>query len=152
MNKVLFLDIDGVLNNKPFLEKVSSGTELDPRNIMYFNHIITQTKCKVVVSSAWRLYHTWNNLLTILSMQGVDTRTFIGVTEDSKNIMNRGEEIHNYLIYHYLAEIKIDNFVILDDERDHLVGFPNQEKIVYTDFKVGLTKEKAELAIHILGS
>jgi len=148
LDKALFLDIDGVLNNKPFLQKVQSGTELDPRNVMYFNHIITQTKCKVVVSSSWRLFHTWSDLLTVLHIQGVDTRTFIGQTKDSKYIMNRGEEIQDYLDNNR----NILEYVILDDEKDHLASFADQHKIVYTDFNVGLTQQKAASAIFILGS
>lgn len=147
--KILFLDIDGVLNNKKYNEKVQSGNAIDPRCVLYLNQIIRETKCNVVVSSSWRLYHTWFELLSILADAGVNTTTFIGSTPDLfRHFLNRGDEILNWIINNVSEEY---TFVVLDDTID---GMDKVEKnLVLTSFKGdGLNAEKAQQAIQLLNN
>jgi hypothetical protein len=146
--KVLFLDIDGVLNNKKYINKVESGNALDPRCIMHLNHIIDMTGCKVVVSSAWRLYHTWPELLSILENAGVNTKTFIGVTRNLfHKFLSRDDEILDWLQNNTTEDVK---YVVLDDQGTGLHKvFDN---LVLTEFSGdGLNAEKAQKVIQLFG-
>ena len=49
--KVIFLDIDGVLNNSG-----NSFRRLDPENVARLNALCRQSGARVVVSSSWRLW------------------------------------------------------------------------------------------------
>ena len=65
--KVLFLDIDGVLNSDEFFNsryckrlqfsKGEHGSMHDPRKIMLLANVIKRTHCKVVMSSSWRYFY-----------------------------------------------------------------------------------------------
>lgn len=65
--KVLFLDIDGVLNSKIYFEsdyykfrKMKYGksqAQIDDRTIPLLKKIHDETKCKIVMSSSWRCFY-----------------------------------------------------------------------------------------------
>jgi len=50
--KVIFLDIDGVLNSNPFLRQ-RIGT-IDRVNVSALNYLLEKTGAKLVLSSSWR--------------------------------------------------------------------------------------------------
>ena len=53
--KVIFLDVDGVLNSQSLFERC--GEELvpiDEENIQYLKAIVDATNAKIVLSSSWR--------------------------------------------------------------------------------------------------
>ena len=53
--KVIFLDVDGVLNSDRTVRKTQSGyTFVDNRQMKNLKHIINMTGAKVVLSSDWR--------------------------------------------------------------------------------------------------
>jgi hypothetical protein len=53
MEKILFLDIDGVLNDHAFCEVAQSCT-IKPQCMGHLNQIIHSTGCSIVLTSAWR--------------------------------------------------------------------------------------------------
>lgn len=58
--KVIFLDIDGVLNNNDYYERRSKGLinnkhDIDELLISRVNDIVEATNAVIVVSSTWRL-------------------------------------------------------------------------------------------------
>ena len=65
--KVLFLDIDGVLNSDSFFNsdyykklrqsKGEHGCMHDPRKIALLSEIVKKTHCKIVMSSSWRHFY-----------------------------------------------------------------------------------------------
>ena len=69
--KVLFLDIDGVLNSDSFFNsdyykklrqsKGEQGCMHDPRKIALLSEIVKKTHCKVVMSSSWRCFYFGKN-------------------------------------------------------------------------------------------
>ena len=63
--KIIFLDIDGVLNHEAFYkeryERVQNGeklnhpySEIDSNSVTNLNSLIADTDAKVVISSTWR--------------------------------------------------------------------------------------------------
>ena len=155
---VIFLDVDGVLNTRYAKERCPGGAIIGVQQDLIKNlrHIIDETGAEVVLSSSWRIcFKKKKNgnirankdgryLLSELEKQGV---SLSGMTpKTKKGAWYRGYEILTYLKYY-----PADHIVILDDED---FDFDKQEIEGYhvkTDFyEEGLSKEKADDAIHIL--
>lgn len=80
--KVIFLDIDGVLNHEMWyrrrfqeMDKNSETSrhpyyEFDPQSVAELNRIIELTDAKIVISSTWRLGRTTEQLQEILNSVG----------------------------------------------------------------------------------
>ena len=160
MNKIIFLDIDGVLNwhdtfidnyqerlmlNKYLDESIESRTkiwmcDIEYEKVMLLKYICDVTGAKIVVSSSWRLSKPYIFIEEKLIQMGLP---IIGTTDFIYN--NRGDEIRDYLNNH-----KVDRFIILDDEVfpdfNDLVNY-----LVKTDFyNKGLDEVHVEEAIKIL--
>lgn len=142
--KIIFLDIDGVLNNHK-----SYGTgKADMWCVAALNDITDRTGAAIVVSSTWRM----GGLLSCrdkLAEWGVTApvidRTPIRETlhGDLTLADPRGFEIAEWWCQH----AEIESFVILDDDSDmaHL-----KDRLVQTDRTVGLTMRDAKRAIALL--
>lgn len=110
--KVIFLDIDGVLNSDEYIEKTQrlniEGIEkdVDKEKIKLLKKAIAETGAKIVLSSSWRYTKNGGYLKQLLGEYGIFT--------DSTPFVNheRGKEIKQWLTKHP----EIDDFVILDDE------------------------------------
>ena len=157
--KVIFLDIDGVLNSEEFFvertqncrydayrsagysAKMSrSLCSLDSVAIANLNHLITKTGAKIVVSSTWRGDDPF--LQEVFAIVGIPV--YIGVTPYTVT-RHRGMEIEYWLDKHP----EVENYVILDDDNDMLDK--QLEHFVQTDaYKRGLSLENVEQAIKIL--
>lgn len=138
--KVLFLDIDGVLNHQDFYERIANDqylkslpyplSEFDPLVVKRINDIIDETKCKLVVSSSWRFDE---NLQNIFDEVGFKHKIF-DITPYGMGKC-RGEEIKQWLDKHE----NIEKYAIVDDDNDML---KNQRKyFVRTNEFNGLTEE-----------
>lgn len=108
--KVIFLDIDGVLNSNEYFERTKNNklnrVELDIKCLKVLKEIIDETKAYIVVTSSWRLLKSFEDTKRYLKEFGID------IYDITKSIYgNRGEEIRDYLKNH-----DINKFVILDDE------------------------------------
>lgn len=89
--KVIFLDIDGVLNSQDWyiyrrdnvaMDSVNAQYpfyEFDPRAVERLNRIIEKTEAKIVVSSSWRSGETVESLQKLLDSVGVKGEV-IGLT------------------------------------------------------------------------
>lgn len=146
--KIIFLDIDGVLNYSKCWkreENKEKGTLIwDKDCISQLNRIVKETGAKIVISSTWRLYKDhYDAILNQMNIEG----EIIDKTIALRNIdSERGDEIEDWLSKH--PEVK--KFVILDDDDDmkHLFPF-----LIQSDFMgKGLTKELADKAIEMLCS
>ena len=60
--KVIFLDIDGVLNTDKHLRKFGRDY-IDQRLISILRVVVLQTKAEIVLSSTWRLDNYAKNLV-----------------------------------------------------------------------------------------
>jgi hypothetical protein len=121
--KVVFLDIDGVLNHEEFYTKRNTipldeqkpypYNHFDPISVAYLNDIIAVTNAKIVISSSWRSDPDIKNILHNVGIVG----EIIGCTPDLYNIhgsLCRGKEIDAWLNCHPL----VTEYVILDDDND----------------------------------
>lgn len=133
--KVLFLDVDGVLNSRS-TTNFQDLYPLDPYMAFLVGRIQLQTGCEVVLSSSWR-YHPEG-------VQHVSQRVvrLLDKTPSSPSGM-RGDEINAWLEEH--PEVK--KYAILDDDDD----FHDDQPLFQTTFEKGLTDEIAEQVIEYLG-
>lgn len=139
--KVLFLDVDGVLNSYE-----SPGYM--PINKNMFRRIckvIEETGCQIVLSSTWRkLDHSYHKISRKFSYKGI--KILSKTTTEHLGIGTvRGHEIQHWLDNHP----KVECYAIVDDDSDMLDH--QMPYFVNTDGNVGLTDEKANELIKILG-
>ena len=138
--KVIFLDVDGVLNSDRTVRKTQGGyTFVDNRQMKNLKHIINMTGAKVVLSSDWRYDRDYLELEAELLKYGI---RLYGFTPELPSC-HRGMEIDCWLKEHS----EVGDFVILDDRADIE---PNKDHWVQTVMRRGLGVEEAESAIHIL--
>ena len=152
--KVIFLDIDGVLNSwRWYKDQTLKGKhvsmlpddQIDPKAVTRLNTIIERTGAKVVVSSTWRLNRTVAQLAEILGSKGF-TGEVIGKTGRRGGPRpQRGDEIQDWLN----ENVGVERFVIIDDDSDmvHLM-----DRLVQTGMKKGLTQALAEEVVQKLSS
>nr|WP_263429393.1 HAD domain-containing protein [Nannocystis pusilla] len=96
--KVIFLDIDGVMNNLGTrAEPQRSGVVawLDPDNVAVLNQIVRATGAVVVVSSSWRLTVPLSELRASFAAAGCEAQV-VGITPDVDG-PRRGREIRAWL-------------------------------------------------------
>jgi len=138
--KVVFLDIDGVLNSRnrwEFGVPISENHRIDPATLVHLNEIARG--CSVVVSSAWRFSFEPEDLRERLIPLGLDsTIPFIGRTTKRNVAIGRGRKILDWVVIHArTVEWDIAGFVVLDDN-----GGPEMDvirtRLVQTKFKYGL--------------
>ena len=146
--KVIFLDFDGVLNNEPYLQKVGNYRTLDPESIDQLNRVLEATEAKSVVSSTWRyMYPSVRDLNELLESHGLPKGCVTGLTPrvlDYNVHYTRGAEIALWLERHG----SIKNWVAVDDE-SAMEPLPS-ERVVKTEWVVGLQKEHADKMIEVL--
>jgi len=99
--KVIFLDIDGVLNGHEFCEHAKS-CGINPECVCELNRIIAATDAKIVLSSAWR-YMVHGGALTLKGFEYM-LRTH-GVTENWLLLTKRPERAAEYFEKHATRHI-----------------------------------------------
>ena len=145
--KVIFLDIDGVLNNSNTTRTTQNGCIfVSARLIKRLRHIIQETGAKVVLSSDWRIDRNeellnadFLELKYELAKYGIRFYDYTPVMPTG----HRGSEINRWLKEHN----EVENFVILDDRCDIE---PNKDHWVQTAMSCGLGKEETKSAIKLL--
>jgi hypothetical protein len=125
--KVLFLDIDGVVNNA----RATHGLwPIDPISAALVRRIELETNCKIVLSSVWR-----NSLKGIAVVQTKVTSVF-SYTPTIEGVVLRGEEIKKWMDD---RRGFTSRYAILDDDDDML---PEQlPNFFQTTWEEGLTEE-----------
>jgi len=150
--KIIFLDIDGVVNNQDitrfhqgrageYAYGVFTGEDyFDPHCVENLNEIIRTTGAKLVISSSWRLLFDMETLSDFFVKQKIEGE-IIDYTNRYKG--ERGHEIQEWLTRHP----EVESFVILDDDSDmaHLLPYH-----VKTSWKKGLEKKHIKLAVDML--
>jgi len=157
--KIVFLDIDGVLNHQEFYRaKRAAGTDktsreiddIDPSKVALLNKLHLETNCEFVISSTWRLGRTPEDLQKILDHHGF-TGKVVDVTPRGK-CGHRGCEIQEWLQHHraftgaWSSDYK--EYVILDDDSDMLMW--QMGNYINVDQEVGITNTTIYKAIRIL--
>lgn len=167
--KLVFLDIDGVLNSGPYLRSLDPGegvslyrsigeaADIDPDAVVRLNRLVESVGAYVVISSSWRHGRTVAELARILRSRGFAFPSrVLGRTPDfvpNNNPLSkdhcgeRGNEIQAWLDGAPMYGIEVESFVILDDNSDmaHLA-----DRLVLTTFDAGLEDKHVEYAIALL--
>ncbi len=120
--KIIFLDIDGVLNNDDTTDKVDGFTGLHPPLIANFNKIIdAHPDAKIVISSTWRkclpflkAYTNFEELKKLLADRGLKGE-IIDHTPIKMSYISRGGEISMWLDDN-AKKLGVDQYVALDDD------------------------------------
>lgn len=79
--KVIFLDVDGVLNSKDWLENNRDRTEnsINPEKVKFLAEIVEKTNAEVVLSSTWRYipeHPMFLHLTDVLGQNGIKIHSF----------------------------------------------------------------------------
>lgn len=157
--KIIFLDIDGVLNSETSCKergKIHYNDNPHPMHIKWLNYIVEKTNAYVVISSTWRRSTSSGMIGRLLFAYG-----FKGKVIDKTPCFEsyRGTEIKAWILEHLDKEKKyadsnwhiykgdIESFVILDDDSDMGSLMPH---LVQTHERKGLLKKHAIEAIKVL--
>lgn len=140
--KVIFLDVDGVLNSAQDGYSIRLRTD---SHLKLLQRIVKKTGAKIVLSSSWRIGFTpaSRNLLARFKEYGLELMDCTPELPASC----RGDEIRQWLtdnVYNY----DIENFVILDDEAN-MAEFTDKN-LVQTDTNIGLQKQDTVECIKML--
>jgi hypothetical protein len=146
--KILFLDIDGVLNSRKYFLKIKNillkDHQIDPQAVALLNQITDATGAFIVLSSTWRYAYINNiaGLRDFLSKQGV-TGKVLDITPVNND--SRQNQIQEWLD---TTARDIDSFVVLDD--NDLGGKKLNSFLVLTSPLLGLQDADVVAAIRIL--
>jgi len=166
--RVLFLDVDGVLNSDDWISRREAAIEavgeairngepppskptdldadsrqFDPLAVLVLDEIITRSGAAIVISSTWRLLSPIPELVLLLMRKGFTHPTsVIGCTP--ADLGNRGNEIQAWLD----TVGGVQSFAILDDDSDMGDLTPH---LVKTSFQHGLLPEHVEKVLKLLG-
>ena len=143
--KILFLDIDGVLNNKSMDWSKEGPWTISDEAVELLNKLLDDIPdLNIVISSSWRIVVGQKATVDHLVKHGFrHAIRVIGSTPERESIWERGDECLDWINFRPIEMETIHNFVILDDEKDFFIAMVNPEHrkhLVLTDRKVGLTQ------------
>lgn len=136
--KVLFLDIDGVVNCVTTAQRHRGVIGIDPYMALLVDRIIQATGCDVVLSSTWRLWEESRKEVEKQVCKFIDVTKSMPLKGGSET-KERGREINEWLSRHP----EVERYAILDDSTDF---FPDQD-LFKTMWSTGLTQEIANEVI-----
>lgn len=169
--KIIFLDIDGVLNNdvwmdgdrwtdvfpltSPYRTRTQAWVpyfDFAPENVRQFNKVLNETNASIVVSSTWRQRKSPAELEEILIQNGgVDCLgRVIGKTVDSHPRRRFSQDRPRWEYIKLWMEENAPKdmvFVVIDDDPK---AWSQGHTFVWTDPQKGLTEDDARHAIQVL--
>ena len=162
--KVIFLDIDGVLNTKWWYTQMERNTPkdkygyaFDPKAVANLKRIVEETGADLVVSSSWKcmglsqIEEMWRDRslpgkIIGITPNSVSDEMLLNADIDSIELFHiRGEEIKQWLTKYGK---QVSNYAIIDD-MDNMLS-EQQSRFVHTNPEVGITEEDAQKTIEIL--
>lgn len=163
MSKVLFLDIDGVLNsnfwNDSHRAEISDGTLIDAGKIKLLSHLIKETGAEIILHSGWRFWFDTKlkplrtEAAKLTELLAKENLYISGMTPDltteeirrtKKFSLVKADEILLWIGLHN----SVARWVVLDDLDLHNEQIKRHQ--VKTDPTIGLTLENVKQAIKIL--
>lgn len=150
--KVVFLDIDGVLNSRRTAiafeaygrPGFSDEYYLDPIALKLIEKLCIITKAKIVISSSWRVGASLEELQHVFKDYNVSVIGFTPRIYDHTKV--RGDEIQEWL-----GENEgVTHYVIIDDDSD-MLPHHIEKHFVQTNLDLGLTADNYYAAGEILG-
>lgn len=153
--KIIFLDIDGVLNYAKCSAKSATGClGIDDAKCKLLSEIVVQTSAKVVLTSTWKTDWMLCENIEDLPRDGYYLETklrqhnihIIDKTEDPA-WSQRGVGIRSFL---ESTSLDVEQFVIIDDESFDFHQQGLASNFVKTSFTTGILPEHVEKAVNIL--
>jgi len=151
--KVIFLDIDGVLNTKNTFKKRKdiyneSGViipRIDFYRVKFLKQIVDKTDAKIVISSTWRKYdNDMKELKEVFSLFDLEVYDVTCIDISGK----KGIEINDWL-----NKNEVDSFVIIDDETSDMLHLEKYVVKTRENFKeTGLLEKHISEIINILNN
>lgn len=160
--KIIFLDIDGVLNHHKFykvkdpniIKILELNLHLDPRSVKLLNAICEATGAKIVLSSTWRRHQSLEVAREIFKRKGFEGEIIDktpDLTKDNPDFV-RGNEILKWI---KLNEALLGNdyknykeYAILDDKTFFL--YSQKDHLFLINPQTGLTQENGKEIIDFL--
>lgn len=154
--KIIFLDIDGVLNNQFSKSRCGYFIGIDKDKVKRLKEIFDATDAKIVLVSSWKV--DWERV-------DKDSQNIVGNYLDRKlkkeririldktidHEIDRGQGISDWISNH-----KVESWVVLDDEifddYEEMGVMPHLVKTVYSSENGGLQPEHVSKAIEILNT
>ena len=155
--KVIFLDVDGVLNYSGCKVKCGKAWGIQPEKVALLKQIVDATDAKIVLSSTWRLgynkdHKRYENFATHLN-KALDREglKIFDVTSDCGNGYRRGTEIRMWMMKAKQDGYNVRKYVILDDESFYdFAEHRLRSRFVHTNIDTGLTEKDVRKAISVL--
>ena len=157
--KLLFLDIDGVLNNTKDVKKYRLFLKgerrvlVDIEPLVYFRKLLKEIdkeklNVRIVISSSWRLGTTAADWKLLFKHYFNDDKIIIGRTLHLE--CDRGKEILNFL--QMLGEEKetVEDYIVIDDDIEDIIDYVGKKRIVRTSVKRGLTNSDVKKIVRKL--
>ena len=142
--RVLFLDIDGVLNNYDSPSHPETLRAIDPVNTAQLNAFCAaRPDVELVLSSTWREYYSKEQVTAYMRAGGYTGRELFAVTPfrigDPRGIGSgdRGVEIQEWLDAHP----ECTEYAIIDDSHVWTIPEKHPGRLVLTDDATGMTAE-----------
>lgn len=147
--KIIFLDIDGVLNSaRTAIAFGKFPLDLTPEDFKLFDHValglmqrLAKEGVKFVLSSAWRRHHNFDDVGKFLNLPIIDATPVL-------NFSPRGREIFVWLNEEIKTGREITNYCIVDDNSNMLAS--QKLHFVQTSFEEGFSHQNYLLVKEIL--
>lgn len=154
--RVIFLDIDGVLNTPSSKSRCGEYIGIDDDKVKRLADIVKRTNAKIVLVSTWKNY--WHREVKLKPLQDY-TATYLDkkfekfglkVADKTRDkvdgiYLSRGEGI-----LEYIERNNVTSFVILDDFQFDYDGCDLTDCLIKTNSAIGLTNGQVEKACKIL--
>ena len=157
--KLIFLDIDGVLNNTKDVKKYRIFLKgkrkvlIDIEPFFYFKKLLKEIEeekldIRVVISSSWRLGTTASDWKKLFQHYFGNSNIIIGRTLHLE--CDRGLEILNFLQMMDEKKETIEDYIVIDDDIEDIIYYVGKKRIVRTSVKRGLTNSDVKKIVRKL--
>jgi HAD domain in Swiss Army Knife RNA repair proteins len=136
--KILFLDIDGVLNSEAYYKssshKENYSSRFDPQSVEFIKKLVEEFSLQIVISSTWR-YGAVDRLMHELKNSELIKYLYHEWFTPVIHPAHRGREIKLWLDLHP----EVTDYIIIDDDENILEEQMN--RFVKTGLHEGMTEE-----------
>jgi len=147
--KILFLDIDGVLNSEIYYKNLSHSdngmSRFDPNSVELIKKLVQEFSLQIVISSTWR-YGAADRLMHELKDSKLIGYLYNEWFTPVIHPAHRGTEIKLWLDLHP----EVFDYIIIDDDENILEE--QMRRFVKTDLHEGMTEEHFNRVRAILSS
>lgn len=147
--KIIFLDVDGVLNCPSTKARINGYIGVEQDKISLVKQIVEATEAKIVLSSTWRLdigihegHVTYNYLVEELAKQGLGIFDITPYRTDNE----RGLEIKEWL--NRFGQ-EVERYIIIDDDTYDIMPY-HKGHVVRTSWRKGIKPNAVKMAISML--